>query len=83
MVPAVAPALAQRMTEFRLSEAQFDLVTYCATCRARFAAAGRPALHLLEMIFNPGWRQAKTSPPSGPLHRWLRRWRLKRHFEKL
>ncbi|MGD0826625.1 MAG: FAD-dependent oxidoreductase [Desulfobaccales bacterium] len=83
MVPAVAPALAQRMTEFRLSEAQFDLVTYCATCRARFAAAGRPALHLLEMIFNPGWRQAKTSPPPGSLNRWLRRWRLKRRFEKL
>ena len=42
MAPTVAPALAQRMTEFRLSKAQYDLVTYCAACRAHFAH-GRPA----------------------------------------
>jgi Fe-S oxidoreductase len=83
MAAAVAPALAQRMTDFRLSEANLDLVTYCAACRARFAAAGRPSLHLLELIFNPGWRQARTVKPAGSLTRWLRRWRLKRYFEKL
>jgi Fe-S oxidoreductase len=83
MAPAVAPALAKEMTDFRLSEAKFDLITYCAACRARFAAAGRPSLHLLELLFNPNWRQAKASPPAGSLTRWLRRWRLKRYFEKL
>jgi glutamate synthase (NADPH/NADH) small chain len=83
MVAAVAPDLAQRMTEARLAEARFDLLTYCAACRARFAAAGRPSLHLLELLFNPGWRRDKQSAPASSLTRWLRRWRLKRFFEKL
>ncbi len=83
MVPAVAPALAQQMTEARLAEAGHDLVTYCATCRARFAAAGRPSLHLLELIFNPNWHQTRTAAPAGSLTRWVRRWRLKRYFERL
>jgi NADPH-dependent glutamate synthase beta subunit-like oxidoreductase/Fe-S oxidoreductase len=83
MAPAVAPALAQRLTEARLAEARFDLLTYCGACRARFAAAGHPSLHLLELLFNPDWRQQRTSPPAGSLTRWLRRWRLKRYFEKL
>lgn len=83
MAPAVAPALAKEMTAARLAEAGHDLVTYCASCRARFAAAGRPSLHLLELIFNPNWRQNRTATPSGSLTRWLHRWRLKRYFEKL
>ena len=83
MVPAVAPALAKQMTEACLTEAGHDLVTYCAACRARFAAAGRPSLHLLELIFNPNWRRARTSAPASSLTRWIRRWRLKRYMERL
>jgi Fe-S oxidoreductase len=80
MVPAVDPGLARRMTEFRLSEASHNLATYCASCRAVFAGAGRPSLHLLELIFNPDWRPALNSPPAGSLARWWRRWRLKRRL---
>lgn len=83
MVPAVAPALARQLTEARLAEAKFDLLTYCAACRARFAAAGRPSLHLLELIFNPDWRAARSIPPPSSLTRWLRRWRLKKHLQSL
>jgi len=83
MVPAVAPDLARQLTEARLAEAKFDLLTYCAACRARFAAAGRPSLHLLELIFNPDWRAARSIPPASSLTRWLRRWRLKKHFQSL
>ena len=83
MAPAVAPALAKQMTEARLAEARFDLITYCASCRARLTAAGRPSLHLLELIFNPRWRRHKASPPAGSKTRWFRRWRLKRYLEKL
>jgi NADPH-dependent glutamate synthase beta subunit-like oxidoreductase len=83
MAPAVDAALTRKMTEFRLSEASFDLVTYCASCRARLAGAGHPALHLLELIFNPDWEQAKTAPPAGPRKRWWRRWRLERYFQGL
>ncbi len=78
MVPAVAPELAKKMTEFRLSEATRDLVTYCASCRARLAKTGYPTLHLLDLAFNPAWQQTKTQPPRPSLRRWWRRWRLKR-----
>jgi NADPH-dependent glutamate synthase beta subunit-like oxidoreductase len=80
MVPAVAPALAQKMTDFRLAEATHDLLTYCASCRARLAKAGHPTLHVLELPFNPAWTQTKTQPPPHSLVRWWRRWRLKRYF---
>ena len=80
MVPAVAPELARKMTAFRLSEATRDLVTYCASCRARLAKSGYPTLHVLDLVFNPEWQQTKTQLPPHSLMRWWRRWRLKRHF---
>ena len=83
MAPAVAPALAKQMTEARLAEARFDLVTYCASCRARLTAAGRPSLHLLELIFNPHWRQAIRPAPAGSKTRWFRRWRLEAVFGEI
>jgi Fe-S oxidoreductase len=83
MAPAVDAKLAQKMTDFRLSEAKHDLVTYCATCRARFAAAGHPSAHLLELLFNPHWQQERTAPPAPSLKRWWQRWRLKRHLQKI
>ena len=83
MVPAVAPELAKKMTDFRLSEATRDLVTYCASCRARLAKAGHPTLHVLDLPFNPAWQQTKTQPPPHSLIRWWRRWRLKRYFGRL
>ena len=80
MVPAVAPELAKKMTDFRLSEATRDLVTYCASCRARLSKAGHPTLHVLDLPFNPAWQQTKTQPPPHNLLRWWRRWRLKHYF---
>jgi NADPH-dependent glutamate synthase beta subunit-like oxidoreductase/Fe-S oxidoreductase len=80
MVPAVAPELAKKMTDFRLSEATCDLVTYCASCRARLSKTGYPTLHVLDLPFNPDWQETKTQPPPPNLRRWWRRWRLKRHF---
>ncbi len=83
MVPAVAPELAKQMTDFRLSEASRDLVTYCASCRARLNKAGHPTLHVLDLPFNPAWQQTKTQPPPHNLLRWWRRWRLKHYFRRL
>jgi NADPH-dependent glutamate synthase beta subunit-like oxidoreductase len=83
MVPAVAPELARKMTDFRLSEATRDLVTYCASCRARLSKAGHPTLHVLDLPFNPAWQHTKTQPPPHSLLRWWRRWRLKRYLGKL
>jgi NADPH-dependent glutamate synthase beta subunit-like oxidoreductase len=83
MVPAVAPEMARKMTDFRLSEATRDLVTYCASCRARLSKAGHPTLHVLDLPFNPDWQHTKTQPPPHSRIRWWRRWRLKRYFRKL
>jgi NADPH-dependent glutamate synthase beta subunit-like oxidoreductase/Fe-S oxidoreductase len=83
MVAAVAPDLAKKMTDFRLSEATRDLVTYCASCRARLSKAGHPTLHVLDLPFNPAWQQTKTQPPPHNLRRWWRRWRLKHYFRRL
>ena len=58
MVPAVAPELAQKMTDFRLSEATHDLVTYCASCRARLARPGTPPC--------TSWTCRSTRPGSRP-----------------
>jgi NADPH-dependent glutamate synthase beta subunit-like oxidoreductase/ferredoxin len=83
MVPAVAPELAKKTTDFRLSEATHDLVTYCASCRARLAKTGYPTLHVLDLVFNPAWPRTKSQPPPPSRARWWRRWRLKRHFRGL
>jgi NADPH-dependent glutamate synthase beta subunit-like oxidoreductase/Fe-S oxidoreductase len=83
MVPAVNPGLARQMTEFRLSEVTHDLVTYCASCRARLHGAGHPTLHVLDLVFNPGWPAAKTAATPGSLRRWWNRWRLKRSLGKI
>jgi NADPH-dependent glutamate synthase beta subunit-like oxidoreductase len=83
MVPAVNPELARQMTEFRLAEVTRDLVTYCASCRARLHGAGRPALHVLDLVFNPGWPAAKAAAAPGSLRRWWNRWRLKSYFSKI
>jgi len=81
MAPAVDPSLAARMTAFRLSEANHDLVTYCASCRAMFARAGRRSVHVLALLFNPRWPEAAGTRPAGSLRRWWRRWRLKRNLQ--
>jgi NADPH-dependent glutamate synthase beta subunit-like oxidoreductase/Fe-S oxidoreductase len=83
LVPAVDNPLAKKMTAFRLSEATQDLVVYCATCRAKFVNAGHDSLHVLELLFNPGWPQAKAAAPHKPRKRWWSRWRLKRWFQGL
>jgi NADPH-dependent glutamate synthase beta subunit-like oxidoreductase len=83
LVPAVDNPLAKKMTAFRLSEATKDLLVYCATCRGKFVNMGHHSLHLLELLFNPGWPQAKAATPHSPTKRWWSRWRLKRYFQGL
>jgi len=47
------PGLAKRVTEKRTQESPLDYVTYCAMCRDRFAAAGKRAVHILDLMY-PG-----------------------------
>lgn len=62
MVPYVDFDLANRVTKTRADEASHDLLTYCAACREALAME-KPALHLLDLIFNPNWKETMRTPP--------------------
>jgi Fe-S oxidoreductase len=66
MVPYADISLAFKVTKCLADEAHSDIVTYCATCREMLAnpeAAGKPTLHILDLIFNPDWEQSRLNPP--------------------
>jgi NADPH-dependent glutamate synthase beta subunit-like oxidoreductase len=54
--------LAARVTKRRIDEFQFDIVTYCAACRDAFALE-KPSLHVLDLVFNPEWTEARHQLP--------------------
>lgn len=55
------PQLAREVTRRRTLLSDQDYLTYCAMCRDRLAAAGKRAVHLLDLIFP----QADTPDPAG------------------
>ncbi len=55
------PRIAQEVTRRRALLSSHDYLTYCAMCRDRLAAAGKRAVHLLDLIFP--W--ADTPDPAG------------------
>jgi NADPH-dependent glutamate synthase beta subunit-like oxidoreductase len=62
MVSFANPKLASRMTKIRADEASHDVLTYCASCREALGAH-KPALHILDLIFNPDLEEAKRQSP--------------------
>lgn len=54
--------LSKAITKQRVEEAPFDILTYCASCREVFARY-KPAVHILDLIFNPDWERDKSEPP--------------------
>lgn len=63
MIPYVNPPLFRKIAKQRADEAAHDVITYCATCRDTFASTGKPAIHVLELIFNPEWEKNLSRPP--------------------
>ncbi|MBN2123595.1 MAG: (Fe-S)-binding protein [Deltaproteobacteria bacterium] len=61
MIAFANPRLAARFTKLRAGEAQHDLLTYCASCREALSGF-KPALHILDLAFNPDWENAKGQP---------------------
>jgi NADPH-dependent glutamate synthase beta subunit-like oxidoreductase len=55
------PELAAVNIRKRADEFGHDILTYCASCREALSAH-KPTLHVLDLIFNPDWRNAKTNP---------------------
>jgi Fe-S oxidoreductase len=63
MVPFVNMNLANTITNRRIEEAKYDILTYCASCREAFSRK-KPSLHILDLIFNLNWRDIKNKPPN-------------------
>jgi Fe-S oxidoreductase len=63
MIPYVNLQLFKKLAKQRAEEAAFDVVTYCAACRDTFASTGKPAIHVLELIFNSEWEKNLGRPP--------------------
>jgi len=62
MVAYVSPDISNAVRDRRLEETPSEIVTYCASCREAFAGQ-RPALHILDLIFNQDWETDRTNPP--------------------
>jgi len=54
--------LSSKVTKSRIGEAHFDILTYCASCREAFASE-KPAIHILDLVFNPDWEQDRLKAP--------------------
>ncbi len=54
LISAVNPKLAKAIRDERVSASARDYVTYCPNCRDDFAGNGKPAWHLLDIIFGGG-----------------------------
>ncbi len=60
-----APATAKNVREARVSQSDSGFLTYCAMCRDQLARTGRPAVHLLDILFGDT-AVAPTAPPLSP-----------------
>ena len=62
MLAFANPKLAGKFTKMRAEEAGHHLLTYCASCREALSAH-KPALHILDVLFDPAWEKRKGLPP--------------------
>ncbi len=69
------------LTENRANEASHNILTYCAACRDALAMH-KPAVHILEVLFNPEWEKALEVPPKSGKKRRENQARLKTMLEK-
>ena len=67
LVPYADMKFALEIIRRRKLEFKADIVTYCATCREAIAntnAPGKPCLHILDLMFNPDWKQGRFAVPN-------------------
>jgi Fe-S oxidoreductase len=65
MVAYTSPELSGTLAKRRVAGASHDLLTYCASCQ-RSLSGQKPTLHILDLIFNPNWREDRDLPPNTP-----------------
>jgi Fe-S oxidoreductase len=62
------PEVAGKVVNRRIQESEADYLTYCAMCRDNFAAKGKPAYHLLELICGNGDGARRKGPGYSQRH---------------
>jgi len=68
-VSATHPRYAREVVKARITQNDNPYVTYCANCRDNFAAANKPAYHILDVLFNlndvkraaPTWTERRSN----------------------
>lgn len=54
LADAANPAMGERYAKSRADDTEFPLIAWCAMCRDRLRAVGKPCLHLLDILFGDG-----------------------------
>jgi Fe-S oxidoreductase len=55
------PDFRAHVTDRRIKESPLPYLTYCSNCRDAFSAAGKPARHILAVVFPPPQREAAAA----------------------
>ncbi|HRD97122.1 MAG TPA: heterodisulfide reductase-related iron-sulfur binding cluster [Rubrivivax sp.] len=72
------PEVADKIVDRRVQQDEAPYLTYCAMCRDNFARRGKPAVHLLDLLYPSDGAAARPDP--GFSRRQENRGRLKRHL---
>jgi NADPH-dependent glutamate synthase beta subunit-like oxidoreductase len=83
MIYAVDGDLTKRIASRRGDESPLPMVTYCSGCRISLTSAGKPSLHLLDLLLSKDPQQAIARKPPGSLPRYATRLRTKWAFKRL
>ena len=70
--------VADKIVDHRIAQDESHYLTYCAMCRDNFARRGKPAVHLLDLVYPGG--DAAARPDPGFSNRQENRGRLKRRL---
>jgi len=74
------PGLGDVVAERRVRESEADYVAYCAMCRDRYAARGKPTVHMLDLLFGDDFDTRARRRGPGLTQRAGRRAALKRRL---
>ncbi|HMK60279.1 MAG TPA: heterodisulfide reductase-related iron-sulfur binding cluster [Dissulfurispiraceae bacterium] len=72
--------VAEKVVRRRISESDADYVTYCAMCRDNFAARGKRAFHIFDLIWPPSDEDPAARKGPGYSKRHENRAKLKLHL---
>ncbi len=73
------PMIARKVVEARIAQTDAEMLTYCAMCRDRLAATGKPVLHILDLLF-PEVALSAIEPPASISERRVNRRNLKQRL---